>query len=578
MGAIASRTETRDYVSEALLYCEDVLDGTVTACSWVRMACARQIKDLERAAANDADFPYRFDVQAAARICLFTEKLPHIKGKWARQKQRIRLEAWQVFVLTTVFGWVHRDNGLRRFSLLYLEVARKNAKTTIAAGIALYMLLADGEPGAEVYSAATKKEQANIVFATAREMARRSPAMRNHYGLTVQQHKLLVNAEASEFRALDAKGTSLDGLNIHCDIKDEVHAWKGRDLYEVIDTAKGARSQPLSVDITTAGTDRSGICYEQRTYVTRILSGRDIDETVFGLIYTLDDGDDWADESVWIKANPNLGVSVSIENLRAKVAQAVAVASKRNGILTKHFNVWTNAAHAWMDMTAWERCKDETLTLKNFAGKEAIAAFDLATRKDIASRILWFVDEDTGEHTLLARHYCPQAAVDEKDNASYAGWVADGWLTATPGNVTDQIRIKDDVLGDAETVKMTELVFDRWQAAKLMSELIDDGFEVIDLTNSVVNMSEPMKEFEALVLSGKLRHQGDPVLTWMVSNVCCRLDEKDNIFPIKETKDSRNKIDGAVAAIMGLNRVLARRETFVPSPFDTDDEYEVAVQ
>lgn len=548
----------RDYVEIALVYIEDVLDGRVTAGRLTRLACERQLRDLERAAGGDPDFPYVFDPVAAARVCRFKEGLPHVQGEWAKRRELIVLEPWQIFADTTLFGWVHRDTGLRRFRTAYKEVARKNAKSTDAAGDLLYMLAADDEAGAEVYCAATKRDQASVVFNIGRNMARRSPSLRNRFGLQAQNYKLSVPAADAEAKALDAKGSTQDGLNPHAVINDELHAWKGRGLYEVLETAQGARSQPLILNITTAGFDRAGICYEQRAYAIRVLEGKATDDTVFALIYTLDDDDDPFDEAVWPKANPNLGVSVYLDGLRAQAAQAKASPAKLNGFLTKRMNIWCSAATAWMDMRKWDSCADPTLRLADFAGEEAIAALDLATRKDICSRILLFERGD--KLYLFARHYAPRAAVDAGENAAYAGWEKEGWLTVTEGEVTDQDRIKDDLLEDAALVRLTEIVFDRWQAAKLMGELGDLNFEVVDLTNSVANMSEPMKELEAQVLAATLVHQGDPVMGWMIGNVTCRLDEKGNIFPRKETKDSPLKIDGPVAAIMGLNRVMAHRD------------------
>jgi phage terminase large subunit-like protein len=561
----------RDYIAEGLLYAEDVVAGTQLAGELVRLACERQLRDLRRQH-EDPEFPYTFDPAKAARVCRFIELLHHIKGKWARGGGRIRLEPWQIFLITTLFGWVHAETGLRRFSKAYIEVARKNAKSTLVAGLALYMLCADDEPGAEIVAAATKKEQARIVFDAARLMAERNEQLRNHYGLLTMKHSLQVPEDSRSFKAIDGKGSSQDGLNLHCTINDELHAWQGRALYEVLETARGSREQPLELNITTAGFNQEGVCFELRTDCARILQGRDEDESIFALIYTLDEGDDWTAEENWVKANPNLGVSVSLDNMRTEARAAIRQASKVNGFKTKRLNIWCNAATAWMDMLRWDAAKVEGMTLADFKGRECIAALDLATRVDIASRVLVFTSDDDSVD-ILARHYVPEAAVEMDQHSSYAGWVADGWLTATPGEVIDQARIQADLIEDLKTVRAEEIVFDRYQAAKMMAELGDAGFEIVDLTNSVANMSEPMKELEALVLQGKLRHNGDPVLRWMISNVVCRRDEKDNIFPRKEHKDSKRKIDGAVAAIMALNRVLARRETEVSVP----EDYEVLV-
>ncbi|MCA8291952.1 terminase large subunit [Burkholderia vietnamiensis] len=302
------------FVDTANQYIDDVLAGRIVACKWVRLACERQRRDLARAEMGDPEFPYRFDNDAATRICEFIELLPHTKGRWARTRQSIRLEPWQAFILTTVFGWLHVDSGLRRFRRAYEEVARKNAKSTKSSGIALYLFAADGEPGAEVYSAATTRDQAKIVFDDARAMALREPDMCAALGVEILQHQLLTD-DGSKFLPLSAEGSTLDGLNVHGGVIDELHAHKTRAVFDVIDSGTGARDQSLLWLITTAGSDLTGICYEQRTHVTKILEGVFVDETFFGIIFTLDDGDDWSDPSVWIKANPNLGVSVFVDDM-----------------------------------------------------------------------------------------------------------------------------------------------------------------------------------------------------------------------------------------------------------------------
>lgn len=558
MTALAVDLE-RDYVEVALLYMEDVLEGRIPACNYLRLACQRQLNDLKRSAANDPEFPYVFDVTAASRVCRFVELLPHIKGKWARRKELIFLEPWQVFILTCVFGWLHKETGLRRFANVYKEVARKNAKTTVAAGVLLFMLTADGEAGAECYTAATKKEQAKIPFAAAREMAKRSPSLRAQYGLIAYETRLAVPSENSEAKPLDAKGSTQDGLNVHCNINDELHAWPNRELYEVLESGRGSRDQSLEFNITTAGFDRSSICYETRTYGIRVLEGRVIDESMFVIIFTLDKDDDPFDEANWPKANPNLGISVNVDDMRKAARQAKEVASKRNGFLTKRLNIWCNSASSWMDMPKWDAAADPSLSLEQMRGRECFAALDLAVRKDICSRILLFPDGQNGV-AVLARHYVPSVTVDLMENASYMGWVEEGWLTVTDGAVINQEKVKQDLYADLEVARCQEVVFDRWQGAKLMGEMIEDGLTVVDLGNTVANMSEPMKELENLTLDSRLRHQGDPILDWMISNVCAFRDEKSNIFPRKETKDSKNKIDGVVALIMALNRFMALRD------------------
>ncbi|MCZ8077540.1 MAG: terminase large subunit, partial [Paucibacter sp.] len=288
------------YVQRANEYTAAVLDGTRPAAKWELLACQRQVDDLAREPSED--WPWVFDPNTAARPCEFIELLPHIKGKWAREGRLLQLEAWQCFILTTVFGWVHRDTGLRRFREAYIEVPRKNAKSTLSSGVALFMLTADGEHGAEVYSAATTRDQARIVFDDAKQMAERTPDLRTYCGVAIMQHAITVAATASKFAPLAAEGSTLDGLNVHFAVIDELHAHKTRAVYDVIDTARGAREQSLLWNITTGGTDRSGICYERRTHAAKVLARVLVDESLFGVIYTIDDKDDALDPASWPKA------------------------------------------------------------------------------------------------------------------------------------------------------------------------------------------------------------------------------------------------------------------------------------
>lgn len=541
-------------------YVADVLAGNIVACKWVRLACERQQRDLARAAAGDSAFPYRYDPEAGERVCRFIELLPHTKGRWARMRESIRLEPWQVFILTTVFGWVHTSTGLRRFRRAYEEVARKNAKSTKSSGIALYLFAADGEPGAEVYSAATTRDQAKIVFDDARTMALREVEMCAELGIEVMQHQLIIEDEASKFQPLSAEGSTLDGLNVHGGIIDELHAHKTRAVFDVIDSATGARDQSLLWMITTAGTDRSGICYEQRIHVTKILERVVQDETFFGIIFTLDEGDDWRDPTVWVKANPNLGISVFLEDMEMACRKATSMASAVANFLTKRLNVWVNADSAWMDMRAWDACANPNLRIEDLHGMECFIGLDLASKVDIAAKIRLFPPQAGREKwALFGSYYLPEGAVEKSNNSQYDGWRRRGLLTVTDGEVTDYDEIEQDILADCATFSVTEVAYDPFQATQLSGHLVGEGVPMTEMRPTVLNFSEPMKQLEALVLEGKLEHNGDEVMTWMISNVVAHLDKKDNIYPNKERPE--NKIDGPVAAIMALGRAMVTHET-----------------
>ena len=480
--------------------------------------------------------------------------MTHVKGKLAGKP--IKLEPWQVFILTTVFGWVDSE-GRRRFKTAYIEVPRKNAKSTLSSVVALYCLAADGEKGAEVYSAATTRDQARIVWQDAKHMAKNSPGLKSKFGVDITAHSIHVTETASYFKALSRdQGGNLDGLNVHCAIIDELHAHKTRDIFDVIETATGAREQPLLWLITTAGFNRAGICYEQRAYSLKILAGLK-DEEYFGVVYSLDDADDWQDPKSWAKANPNWGVSVKPEDIERKARKAMEMAAAQNNFLTKHCNLWVNADTAWMDMRAWERCGDPALDMADFEGLSCFGGLDLATKTDIASRV--FVFERDGILHAFDRHYLPEETVENNANSQYSGWEIDGYLTATPGNITDYDVIEDDILIDAKRFRVEEFGYDPFQATQMSGHLVANGLPMVQVGQTVKNLSEPMKELEALVIAGKFKHNGNPVLSWMISNVVAHVDAKDNIYPRKEFP--QNKIDGVVALLIAINRWSAQEDT-----------------
>ena len=538
----------RDYQAIAQQYCSDVIAGRIPACKWVVAACQRQVSDL--GSQGGESFPYAYEPKLGERVCRFVENLHHTKGEWARNRQRITLEAWQVFVIMTTFSWWGLNTGYRRFRDVYVEVPRKNAKSTLTSGIALYMLLADGEPGAEVCSAATTKQQARIVFDDSRRMCKMDSAMVERFGLDVQQHALLVEDTGSKYVPLSAEGSTLDGLNVHFAPIDELHAHKTRAVYDVIDSGRGSRNQPMIWAITTAGTDRSGICYERRTHVTKVLGNVFKDETCFGIIYTIDDGDDWADPACWRKANPNYGVSVLAHDMHAAARYALSMASKQPEFLTKRLNVWVNADSAWMDMRAWDAAADKDLTLQQFAGADCLVGLDLASKVDIAAKVYLF--EKEGTLYLFGSYWLPERAVENSVNSQYEGWRRSGYLTVTDGEVTDYDQIEESILDDCVRFDVQEVAYDPFQATQLSSHLVEHGVPMVEMRPTVLNFSEPMKELEARILSGRLKHNGCPVLTWMISNVVCHRDQKDNIYPRRERVE--NKIDGAVAAIMAIGR------------------------
>jgi phage terminase large subunit-like protein len=558
------------HLDRARAYAFRVANGEEVAGKYERLYCEQFV--LEWGKQGSIEFPYFFDEAAGTRACNFIELLPHIKGEWAKKKegethgQRIALGAWQSLFVLQLFGWKHQATGLRRFRRAYLEVARKNAKSTLAAGILLFMLVADDEPGAQVYSAATTGDQAREVFDVAREMAKRALGFCSRFGVQVQNHALVVADSASGCKPLNAESSTQDGLNISFAVVDELHAHKTRGLYDVLDSATGARSQPLILMITTAGTDLAGICYEQRDYSIKVLQrtlpvegGTDL--TWLGLIFTIDDGDDWKDPAVWRKANPNLGISVKLDDMQAACVKAQGSPAALTNFKTKRLNVWTTAGSAAFDMDAWAKSGDPALTVDKVKHLPCWIPIDLASKIDIAALPLVFEDKAAERLYVITkkRLFLPQQAVDSGANSQYTGWAEKGWLKVTEGSVTDFDVIEEDIKADCAALNVEEVPFDPFQATQLSTRLLAEGVPMVEYRQTVQTMSEPMKTLQAYVKKGAVIHDENPVMTWMMSNVVCHTDVKDNIYPRKTRAE--NKIDGPVALIMGTGRIIAPSES-----------------
>lgn len=544
-----SSQSTRNHVDIANQYIADVLSGKIDACAYVKAACQRQVDDLAGLAG------YRFDNNLAGRVCRFIEMLPHIKGALAGQN--ITLEPWQCFMLTTAYGWVKDggvNDGKRRFRRAYVEVPRGNGKSAILSGLTLYALAADGEGGSEVYSAATTRDQAGIVFKDSQNMLRMRPQLMQRLGVSVQAHAIVGRKNGGFYRSLSSQSNSLDGLNLHFGCLDELHAHKGREIYDVLETALGKRVQSFLWSITTAGSNRSGICYEVRDYVVKILKKLVHDESVFGVIYTIDEADNWTEEKSWIKANPNWGVSVQADVIGQLAAKAMQMPSAVNNFLTKHLDVWVSADSSWMDMRHWEACTDTSLCEESFYGEDCVIGLDLASKVDIAAKVKVFrrFIDGVAHYYLFGSYYLPEQAIVEQKNSQYSGWERMDLLRVTAGDVVDIDQIEVDIKSEASDFAVRDVAYDPFQATQLSNRLSADGFNMVEVRPTVLNFSEPMKEIDVLVRQRRLHHNGDPVMAWMVSNVVCHTDAKDNIYPRKERPE--NKIDGVVALIMAIAR------------------------
>ena len=538
------------HVEKANAYVADILSGKIAACAYVQAACQRQVNDLK---AREGDtYPYRFDIQAAERVCRVIEKLPHIKGPLAGR--RLVLEPWQCFILTTVFGWLSKLTGKRRFRRAYTEVPKGNGKSALSSGVAIYMLTHDSEAGAEIYSAATTRDQAKIVFGVAQAMLRKIPELVTRAELDVREHTVN-KADMSRFRPLSSDADSLEGVNPHFVCIDELHAHKTRELYDNIVTAAVKRDQPLIWSITTAGSNRAGICYEVRSYTLKILMGPAKDEQTFGIIYTTDEGDDWADPKTWVKANPNWGVSVYADAVALEAHEAIQLASKQAAFKTKHLNVWVNADSAWLDMRKFEACADDTLTLDKCAGQHCNIGLDLASKLDLACAMKLFTEQSDGKrhYSAFGTYWLPEVTIEQASNSQYQGWEAEGRLNKCDGETNDFDVIEAALRKDAAAYQ-SELDFDEWRATDITNHLLKEGVTCVEIRKNVHTFDPAMRELEAAIVEKRFHYDGDPVLTWALSNVVCHRDANDNLFPRKERPE--NKIDPAVALLMALSRAM----------------------
>lgn len=540
-------------------YANRVLAGEAPACEHVRRACQRHLADLER---DDLVF----DGRAADFVFAFLRLCKHHKGEWAGSP--IELHESQQFIVGSLFGWKHKATGLRRFRTAYIEVPRKNGKSTLSSAIALFLLVGDGEPGAEIYAAATKEDQAKIVWKAAWEMAKRSPSLNQR--CTTQHNSILVRSTASIFRPLGADSTTLDGLNPHGVICDELHAWPSRDLWDVLDDALGARSQPMMVAITTAGYNRNGICYEIRNHALQVVDPKGYeDDKFFAYVASIDEGDDWADPKTWYKANPLLGVSKKLEYMEGKCADAIAMPGKENAFLNKQLDVWTDGATKWMRMDRWDECAGE-VEADAIKSQRCYVGLDLSSSIDITAAVYAFPPGPYEEWAIKCRFFIPEENVRDRvrrDKVPYDQWIREGWVETTPGDIVDLDFIRRDIIDHGGLFDIREIGYDPWKATELATSLDGEGFTMVEMRQGHRTLAGPMKALLEKVIRREMRHSGNPVLRWMASNTVARADANDNLAPDKKT--SPEKIDGIVALIMALGRAIANGEDEV-SAYETE--------
>ncbi len=503
---------------------------------------------------NSLSSSFWFDEEAADRaVQFFSVYLRHTKGRWAGSS--FQLSDWQRDdIIRPIFGWKRRD-GTRRYRTAYIEIPRKNGKSTLAAGIALYLLFADGEMGAEIFGVAADRDQAAIVHDQAKGMVESSKSL--HGRSTIYKRAIVVPKTRSSYKVISAEAYTKHGLNAHGIVFDELHAQPNRELWDVLTTSTGSRMQPLVVAITTAGYDRQSICYEQHEHAREILDGVIEDDSYFAYIAAADQSDDWTSPKTWRKANPGLGSTIFNEYMEAECRRAQQVPAYQNTFRRLHLNQWTSQDTRWLDLGAWDACGGEAIEPADLAGRPCYAGLDLASTTDVAALVLVFPPQEDGKFYVLPYFWIPAENITERglrDRVPYDAWVRDGLMYATEGNVIDLQAIRAMINGLAEQYKIREVAFDRWGATAVSQDLIGDGFEMVQFGQGFASMSAPTKELLRLVLAKKLQHGNHPILRWMADNLVVDTDAAANLKPNKAK--SREKIDGMVAMIMGLDRAL----------------------
>jgi len=549
-------------------YAKSVLAGEVITGQLVRQACERHLRDLETGEARGL----WFDADEAARAVEFFSHLRQSKGRWAGQP--LSLQPWQAFVVGSIFGWKRRD-GTRRFRRAYVEVARKNGKSTFAAGIGLYLLDFDGEAGAEVYMAATKRDQAKICWEEASRMVERTPALRRRIRSIPSRTNLHVLETGSKCEALGADSDTLDGLNPHGVIIDELHAHRDRGVVDKLETAMGARLQPLIIYITTAGVAGESIYQETHQYARRVVEGTVQDDDWFVYVATLDPDDDWTDPAVYAKANPSLGVTVQLEELIAERDRALAIPGRQNAFRRLRLNQQTEQANRWLSVEEWDACCDQSLTLEAFRGRRVFAGLDLASTRDVTALVLLAPsDEDGVDFDMWEHYWVPEDGIAKRsrdDGVPYDVWRDQGWLEATHGNITDYDVIRERIreYADDNGIGFVELAYDRWNANQLITQLGGDGLTCVPVGQGYASMSGPCRELEKLIAGRRIRHRGNPVTRWMVGNVTAAQDPAGNLKPDKAR--SAEKVDGVVALLMALGRAIVHQEDSDRSVYEDED-------
>lgn len=542
-----------EFVRDALTYAEAVACGRQAVSEHARLACERFLKEHEAAQKPGNEWEFREDL--ANRAMLFASLLPNIKGPKAGKP--LELMDWQKLVYSNIFGFVERGTKIRRFRQGVVYVPRGNGKTTIAAPIVLYATFLESEGGAEGYAAAVTRDQARLLFEVAQQMVRRTPQMQREFGVGTLTNAIFQESTGSRFVPISSDAKALDGLNVQVAVCDEIGSHKTSEVYDALLTAMGKRSQPFLLSISTATGNNAGIGKTLWDYGLRVLRQNAQDDRFFALIYSIDDTDDPWDEATWIKANPGWGVTVQPDAIRAIMRQARNNPAQEAAARTRHLNVWIGADEALFSMRAWNACANPSLSLDQFEGRRCHLALDLASKTDLAALAIVFPDYDgdgKSTYAAFARCYLNESAVMDARNASYPGWAAEGELVITPGDETDYGIIEADILDLCRRFHVESLAYDPWGSTQMAQRLTGDGVPCVEFRATTQNFSEPTKELDAAMRSGRIRHDGNGPLAWCIGNVVGHFDARDNVYPRKARPE--NKIDAATALIMAIARSM----------------------
>lgn len=555
-------------------YAQDVLDGKLPAGLRIRQACERFFSWIETA---DRD-GYRLDHKLGMSIVrFFPMLLRHTKGKMAGQP--FELAPFQQFTMYNVFGWVDA-NGTRRINTVYDKRAKKNGKSAEMAGLALYMMSFEMEPEAEVYVGATKEDQAKICWAAAKnfiESPYANPALKQ-LGFYCKQKEILNTNTDSILKPLGGDSRTQDGINSHLSIIDEYHAHASDGVKENLESSSVQRRQPITWHITTAGTNIASVCKAYEDTCIEVLDGIKKDDHLWIMIHDLDQDDDWEDESNWYKANPLLGQGMDIESLRKEYTKAKNQPSKAPNFKTKHLNMWVDAPTIWIPQEIWDRNKVDRIPLEKFTEHGSFGAVDLSSTTDITAEIHLSEPDENGDRYILPYFYCPKATVERRskeDRVPYRAWVDAGLMTATPGDTVDYDVVEQSLSKHYYELASKGIEFDKWNASQLMNNLQEKGIVVSEFSQSIANISFPTKQFEKLVYDGKLKHDGNIILKWMLAGCVIYQDANENIKVHKGQSHSGNKrVDGIVGAIMALGGSLSQEVPEESKYNDMDvDEY-----